>query len=574
MKTIRIALLLITLMGISFHSKSQVIMVTEMKDSSAITEFVTAGDKLFFASYSHSDSMEIWATNGTLNSSMMIKKLPGFYLKMGPAPLFFFDYNGSLIFQSIEDYSYDEGWHLTYYPYLWKSDGTTEGTVKLKKLETWFYQDDDYPNTWGGNYIQLDDKLLFAASSPDTLNFELWSTDGTSNGTKELLEINKNNLHEPWYAPNRSSFPSSLCKMGNKMYFSANDAVHGQELWVTDGTVEGTHLLKDINPGDLSGLDFYYHEEEFIACNEKLFFTAQYAKELWVSDGSVPGTKIINNFQDSYTSPDKGIFFRNLTHVDGQLYFEVGFWNYTALGDDSTQIWKSDGTEKGTMKVFDITEMNTSSFIYYKSKLYFFNKGDGGIKELWKSDGTETGTVRISQFWESENTTNELYVFNDSIYFAALDDKSLICKIWKSDGTSEGTRPLENWNEGAIRSISKIVHFKDGIYFAGQYGIYGEEVFKYYIGPDFNNGKGLVPSYDKLIISPNPVADYLNINLPDSEQKGIITVYDIRGAEMLSISVNPGKQIINTDISKFKNGLYIVSFTSNSGTRKAKFIKE
>ena len=46
-----------------------------------------------------------------------------------------------------------------------------------------------------------------------------------------------------------SSLPSDLKVMGSKLYFSAGEEAHGQEIWVSDGTGAGTQLLKDIVPG-------------------------------------------------------------------------------------------------------------------------------------------------------------------------------------------------------------------------------------------------------------------------------------------------------------------------------------
>ena len=36
---------------------------------------------------------------------------------------------------------------------------------------------------------------------------------------------------------------------GYKAFFAADDGIHGEELWVTDGTEAGTKMVKDINPG-------------------------------------------------------------------------------------------------------------------------------------------------------------------------------------------------------------------------------------------------------------------------------------------------------------------------------------
>ncbi len=37
--------------------------------------------------------------------------------------------------------------------------------------------------------------------------------------------------------------------VGRLVFFSASDGTHGMELWVSDGTVSGTRLVKDIRPG-------------------------------------------------------------------------------------------------------------------------------------------------------------------------------------------------------------------------------------------------------------------------------------------------------------------------------------
>ena len=36
---------------------------------------------------------------------------------------------------------------------------------------------------------------------------------------------------------------------GNTAFFVAGDAVNGYELWKSDGSVAGTKMVKDINPG-------------------------------------------------------------------------------------------------------------------------------------------------------------------------------------------------------------------------------------------------------------------------------------------------------------------------------------
>ncbi len=70
---------------------------------------------------------------------------------------------------------------------------------------------------------------------------------------------------------------------------------------------------------------------------------------------------------------------------------------------EGTELWKSDGTEIGTVLVRDIVSGSGSSnpkFLVESEGSVFFTTGD----EIWKSDGTNSGTVKIYDV--SDNTSN------------------------------------------------------------------------------------------------------------------------------------------------------------------------
>jgi len=82
-----------------------------------------------------------------------------------------------------------------------------------------------------------------------------------------------------------SSNPVRFTLANGKVFFDANDGVHGYELWVTDGTVGGTQLVSDIWPGTSGSSPNF-----LTAFNNKLYFAADdsvHGNELWVSDGTV-----------------------------------------------------------------------------------------------------------------------------------------------------------------------------------------------------------------------------------------------------------------------------------------------
>ena len=108
----------------------------------------------------------------------------------------------------------------------------------------------------------------------------------------------------------------SLFNAGNVYYlmvandtalFVGEDAMHGQEMWTTDGTVAGTVLLKDIEPG-ASSSDFYslgeayFHENDAAPLVEVLpgvalivAYRSDIGVELWKTDGTAAGTQLIKD---------------------------------------------------------------------------------------------------------------------------------------------------------------------------------------------------------------------------------------------------------------------------------------
>lgn len=48
-----------------------------------------------------------------------------------------------------------------------------------------------------------------------------------------------------WWNHGFAYFPRSL----SETYLVADDGVHGFEVWVTDGTAVGTHIVVDLDPG-------------------------------------------------------------------------------------------------------------------------------------------------------------------------------------------------------------------------------------------------------------------------------------------------------------------------------------
>ena len=98
------------------------------------------------------------------------------------------------------------------------------------------------------------------------------------------------------------SDPNSLVNANGTLYFSADDGVHGRELWKSNGTAAGTVLVRDLYTGMIGGLDSggiggLFHSE-IVAIGSTVYFagsTALTGKELYKSNGTSSGTTLVRD---------------------------------------------------------------------------------------------------------------------------------------------------------------------------------------------------------------------------------------------------------------------------------------
>jgi ELWxxDGT repeat protein len=261
------------------------------------------------------------------------------------------DVNGTIFFNSFDE--------------LWVTKGTRESSMRLKRFKTL------------GKMVRVGSRIFFDADGGEGV--ELWRSDGTTNGTVLVKDI---------FAGNGSGSPDELTAVGSIVYFVADNGVSGREIWKSNGTASGTSMVKDIlagkGPSKPSGLT---------NVNGKLFFAASDGgrnNELWMSDGSYAGTRMVKNINSTEGS---GSFPKDLTAVNGVLYFTAD--NSIA----GRELWKSDGSSAGTSLVKDIASGVNSSRIMFPTAVgnaLFFAADDKihGI-ELWKSNGTSAGTTLV-----------------------------------------------------------------------------------------------------------------------------------------------------------------------------------
>jgi ELWxxDGT repeat protein len=164
------------------------------------------------------------------------------------------------------------------------------------------------------------------------------------------------------------------------------DGVHGHELWRSDGTPQGTTLVKDIYPGEGGSLD---HNPRFFTIGAATYFTVSdpdHGLELWRTDGTPAGTRLV---KDLAPGPDDA-HVAQMTDVNGQLYF-------TTSVEGRHRLWKSDGTAAGTALVADLGDNHVQEIVPVGNTVFLTRQpgGDAPI-ELWRTTGGTPALARVA----------------------------------------------------------------------------------------------------------------------------------------------------------------------------------
>ncbi|MFL6134379.1 MAG: ELWxxDGT repeat protein [Nocardioidaceae bacterium] len=422
--------------------------------------------KLFFTADDGVHGTELWKSNGTKAGTVLVKDIKtagAQYEEYGPESLT--AVGGRLFFTA------DDGVHGNE---LWTSDGTKAGTVLVKDI------DPRGRHSHPSNLTDVGGRLFFTADDGVHGN-ELWTSDGTKAGTVLVRDIKPRSAPDDEYGPDG---PNWLTDVGGKLFFTADDGVHGSELWTSDGTKAGTVLVKDIDPEPRADYDFgpLYLTD----VGGRLFFSADdgtHGNELWTSDGTEAGTVLVKNIHpDAYDSDPSW-----LTVVGGKLFFSA------RDGIHGAELWTSDGTEEGTVLVTDIRPVarssSPSSLTVVGGQLMFFADDGSRGAELWTSDGTEAGTVLVKDVnpgagdgaSESEGYGNSSPTAVGGRLFFAADDGTHGTELWASDGTEAGTVLVKDLKPGAGHRYgdgpTELTDVGGKLFFAARDGIHGSELW-------------------------------------------------------------------------------------------------
>lgn len=311
---------------------------------------------------------------------------------------------------------------------LYKTDGTSANTVLLE----------------GGSNLMIsmilgvmnNEVYYIAGNFLGGENFKLYKTNGTPGNGSLVADYHQGNDFFIAY--------NMTITMNNVMYFLGNDGQTGFELWRTDGTEAGTYLVKDINPGSESCILLTNVKQYFTQLNGYIYFGAAEpvnGAELWKSDGTEAGTTMVANIDPTAPAiPNMGSNPAFFCTYNNAVYFSA----FRTV--DGRELWKTDGTEAGTVLVKDIAAGDgaPSGLIVHNGSLYFSAYHPNDNYTLYKSNGTTAGTNVVKAPASGGPTTNSdatFHIFKGKLFFEATSSDGFY-RIWYSDGTAVGTMSL------------------------------------------------------------------------------------------------------------------------------------
>lgn len=387
---------------------------------------------------------ELWKSDGTPDGTVRIKVFPPTPLTSAPHELT--NFGGELFFAAAGRVN-AIGEAING---LWKSDGTEAGTVEVKGIVG--------QSRYGLAPYKLtvfEDSLVYFGYDSET-GRELWKSDGTSDGTVIVAETR----------PGKSSGSGEefgFHRVGNELYFVADDGLHGKELWKTDLSQAGTKLVIDLNPGSDGGLIpatlAFDVRHAAIPVGNRLVFVASDKPgdvEPWASDGTAEGTVRLANI--------------NTTPYDSEIRWSMPFGNLALFGATGL-IYRSDGTPQGTTL---LSRRVTSSYLYqYPGQAVVggfaifpgSDQSDHGKMKFFRSDGTSEGTFPLL---DSVDPSYLSIVVSGGFAYFIGKDASHGAAIWRTDGqdtslvkdiSPEGEGQI-NFNGGALAAVGDTVYFK------------------------------------------------------------------------------------------------------------------
>lgn len=279
--------------------------------------------------------------------------------------------------------------------------------------------------------------------------------------------------------------------LNGKALFMGIDPTHGKELWISDGTEAGTHVLKDIIPGTIGSIPY-----SFLKVGNVAYFQTD-NNQIWRTDGTNVGTYLVMwnpdivrpfpmfeqngwiYFMERESGSSRFLWRMNgnpnsevmvtpkSTFTDTTGYIRLNGTDFLFNGRTASggwAIWRSNGIVNQSMidlttttALSSYTQLNSAKNI--DGKIYFSPITETYGWEPWTTDGTASGTqllkdIYVSNYYFDNSAASNFTKMGGQIFFVAKDNMHGL-ELWKTDGTGAGTMMVKEICPGNNNSGSQ-----------------------------------------------------------------------------------------------------------------------
>ena len=452
-----------------------------------------------------------------------------------------------------------------HYEHLWISDGTEAGTRPL--MQGTIYAGDGVEMVQAGSSVYFHvSRASFPNGTEDhgEWSYSIWRTDGTPEGTRHVVDTGDASRSFPMVStgghvlftqhldqrrmtvaslhvasgavidlfPGEDIHSEMLGSIPGMALFEKGDPAHGNEPWISDGTLEGTRLLADIVPGPQGS------SPRLVGMvRNRIVFQA--AGQLWsISREIIDPKRLLDTVNVARYNPDSP----SAATAGGLLFF----------GSEGV-LWATDGTSDGTYQLPgpDALVINPWSFTAFGQQVFFQGVDARYGTELWTSDGTADGTRRLTDLRSGPVGVNRLLMTSThaGLLVAPWPSGPLAPVMYYGgvDGSLRDARFVVGDHSGPGSDPDEFQGVETGVLFTANRAGHGREVW-------FSNG---LPDGTHVVSEPEPDGSPSEYQLLGALPDGILAL----NAGSLGV-FDPGTGSFNvaTDVSSGPVRVYDTAF--------------
>ncbi|MCA9093525.1 MAG: cadherin-like domain-containing protein, partial [Planctomycetaceae bacterium] len=495
--------------------------------------FIAAGGKAFFLPYDAAIGAELWWSDGTQNGTALLRDI-----RLGTKS----SKPGLLV--TLNGFSYFTANDGVHGEQLWKSDGTSSGTVMVSGGQGF------PPMTNGFSELFVFQGLLYFVDDAGGL----WKSDGTATGTQLVVDL---------------GIAATLAiDFEGVLYFAVGSYSTGYQLWKSDGTAGGTVMVKQFPASvrwapsnfTVAGSLLYFTEADTVgryglwksdgteagtvlvdpevvssynapnlltAFNNRVYFS--FLNQLWVSDGTPQGTMKVANLEDQWDS-------RSLTTAEGEFYFVTSEPSQNPSSIYGNRIlWKLTADGLGAQRVTQLPpNINEVKLKWFQGSLFLFDFAQNWRHNIWKLDRSSGSVALVSDLGNLDGYQLEADFFeNNGMLVFSVRTLRGSSSLWRTDGTASGTILVKDLEWGSDRSYWYEVALLDHeVIFPFDDGMHGLELWSYsYEEPTLSIDAG--GTYQGLPLPAHAIATGAN----DEPVEGLFTYHYYQGDDEAGIKL-------------------------------------